>query len=614
MVRAYIFKLLVLGAVLLPWALVAGNSEQIGSAQPSTETSGRLVWFAPNMDAGGPDTWPSGVLRFSPPEDARKLFEPGAPWPSGRAGIQVFKFYIDVLGGLYNLPVSQAIQALKDANIAIAVEAGGLRDWECSGARMAQIELAKMAPITRAGAQLSYLHLDSPFAHTLASDSSNPCQYTIEQAASQLLVYIKAVKQQYPNVKIGLSEPVPHYTVGEFRTQGGLVYGDLLQLLDTVQAILKQGGEALDFFHADGAAYDWVEALPGRQGWAKLKALQDFVRSRGMRFGILYNSARAGRTSDELFFHETLALKAKFAQIAGDPDDLVVQSWSWYPRQWLPEDQPYTYTYLLKKFLTAEVPELSLTVGPPSVGDSRQITGTLKDQTGHPIVNAPIEFFVTPLTGQGQFAEYTEALAPGNTVPATVPAGVAQAIVLVRVNRACACAGTSDFTLYEVRYTEGNETTNRVPNGNFSQGLEGWGWRMSTGTVLLEPSDRGPGQMLHVMATPTQTVILNGTPFAVTAGATYTTSFAARVAPISIGSGYFAVVFLDSSGNEVRRLSIPFDLASISIGQTITDANGAFQFTLRDLPEGQLLLEASYPGDDERYLPAWASVTLESRR
>lgn len=572
--------------------LLPGASGNFSTAQPSTPLGDRLIWFAPNMDGGSAD--------FVPPQDARKLFEQGAPWPTAKAGIQVFKFYIGVVGGLHNLPVSQAVQALKAANIAIAVEAGGLRDWECSGANMAQIELRTLSAIVQAGGQLSYLALDSPFGHTLASAIPNPCQYTVDQAAAQLLMYIKGIRQRYPNVKIGLIEPVPWYTVGDFPNYPGAKYGDLPQLLDTVLSVLRQGGEALDFFHAD-SPYDYDEGIPGGQGWTKLKALQDFVRSRGMRFGLIYNSDRAGKTSDELFFRETLAAKAKLAQAGGDPDDLILQSWYWYPRQWLPEDQPYTYTYLVKKFLTMQVPVLSLAVSPPSADSSRQVIGTLKDQEGKPIANAPIELSIKPLSGPGVYADYT--------ISGTVPSGATQAIVGFRVNRACGCSGTSDFTLYEVRYVEGKESTNRVPNGNFSQGLQGWGLQ-TTGTARLEPSDRGSGQMLHVMATPAQTASINSTAFPVTAGATYTVTFAARVAPLSVGSGYFAIFFLSAS-DEVRRDMISLEPARISVGKTTTDTNGAFQFALRNFPEGKLLLEASYPGDDDRYLLGWASVTFE---
>jgi len=579
---------------LLLWALAAGNGGQAGSALPLNPLGDRLVWFAPNMAGDTSD--------FVPPEDARKLFESNAPWPTAKAGIQVFKFYIGVVGGRRNLPIVQAVQALKAANIAIAVEAGGLRDWECSGANMAQIELRTLSAIVQAAGQLSYLALDSPFGHTLASAIPNPCQYTVDQAAAQLLMYIKGIRQRYPNVKIGLIEPVPWYTVGDFPSYPGAKYGDLPQLLDTVLSVLRQGGETLNFFHAD-SPYDFNEGIPDRQGWAKLKALQDFVRSRGMRFGLIFNSDRAGRTSDELFFRETLLAKAKFTHAGGDPDDIILQSWYWYPRQWLPENQPYSYTYLVREFLNRQVPVLSLSASSPSANGTRQLTGTLTDRTGTPITNAPIELTMTPLSGPGVFAEYTQS--------DTVPTGATEAVVGFRVNDECGCAGTSDFTLYEVRYVEGQETTNRVPNGNFSQGLQGWGF-WGTGTARLE-IDANFRQGLHVTATPAQTASINSSAFSVTAGATYTVTFAARVTPVSVGSGYFTVIFLNPSG-EGTRVTIPLEPARVSVGKTTTDSNGAFQFTLRNLPEGQLLLEASYPGDGERYLPAWASIRLESRR
>ncbi len=232
-------------------------------------------------------------------------------------------------------------------------------------------------------------------------------------------------------------------------------------------------------------------------------------------------------------------------------------------------------------------------------GGSQQVTGTLKDQAGVPIAGATVEFSLTALDGAGLFAQYT--------LTGTVPTGATQASVGFRVNTECGCAGTSEFLLYDARYVQGNETADRVPNSRFVQGLDRWGF-WGTGTARLEPGGASQGQVLHVTATRSQTAAINSSQFSVSAGATYTVTFSARVAPVSAGSGYFDIIFLDSS-NERTRKQIPLKSATVPIGNTTTDKDGAFRFTPSMLASGKFLLEARYSGDKQN-LPEIASATV----
>lgn len=242
---------------------------------------------------------------------------------------------------------------------------------------------------------------------------------------------------------------------------------------------------------------------------------------------------------------------------------------------------------------------LATTVSLSAPGGSPQVSGTLKEQAGVPIAGATVEFAMTALDGAGLLAQYT--------LTGTVPTGATQADVGFRVNTECGCAGTSEFFLYDARYVQGNEQDNRVPNSNFAQGLNGWGF-WGTGTAFLALSEQGRGQMLHVMATPSQTAAINSTRFAVSTGATYTLTFSARVGPGSAGSGYFDIVFLDQS-QEGTRKQIPLKTATVRVGNTTTDKDGAFRFTLSQMASGKFLLEAKYLGDTQ-HLPGTASATV----
>jgi F5/8 type C domain/Cellulase (glycosyl hydrolase family 5) len=243
---------------------------------------------------------------------------------------------------------------------------------------------------------------------------------------------------------------------------------------------------------------------------------------------------------------------------------------------------------------------LSLSANPPAADGSRRVTGALHDQSGKPLsANLPIQFSVEPLDGQGVHGSYSYS--------GIVPSGAVQADVGFRVNTECTCNGPSDFVLYGASFNQGGDAENRVPNGNFVSGMNGWGsW--GNGSVRLEKSDRGAGSMVHVTASSAESAAMNSANFAVTAGKPFTVEFEARVAPASVGSGYFSIVFLGVS-DEVERKMLPLVPAAFVTGEARTRAGGVFQFTLTGLPHGKWSIQAQYAGDG-RYLPAHEALTI----
>ncbi|MBI4673619.1 MAG: Ig-like domain repeat protein [Chloroflexi bacterium] len=128
------------------------------------------------------------------------------------------------------------------------------------------------------------------------------------------------------------------------------------------------------------------------------------------------------------------------------------------------------------------------------------------------------------------------------------------------------------------------------------------------GLLAQYPGGASQGQVLHMTATRSQTAAINSSQFPVSAGATYTVTFSARVSPVSAGSGYFDLIFLKPS-NEGTRKQIPLKTATVGLGSTTTDKDGVFRFTLSQLASGKFLLEAKYLGDTQ-YLPGTASATV----
>lgn len=227
---------------------------------------------------------------------------------------------------------------------------------------------------------------------------------------------------------------------------------------------------------------------------------------------------------------------------------------------------------------------------------NRSASGTLTDADGAPIAGAPVALDATAVDGPGFYAEYP--------LSGQVPASATQAVVGFRVNIEGGGPGASEFSLYQVSYVQNADGIERVANGDFSLGAQSW---VLGGPTQLVASDRGAGQMVQVQVSSSQAASLTSAPFDVASGATFQVAFSSRVAPLSVGSGYFTVIFLNS-GIEFQRYTIPLAPGKLALGTTGTDGAGTFQMSLTSLGGWHVILEANYAGDAQHW-PGYARVT-----
>jgi hypothetical protein len=299
----------------------------VGIAPTKHQRHGQHIWIGPNV--------------------AARLFVPGASWTSVQARTHVLKLYMSDLDTDPSNLASIAA-TLNQAHIAVAIESGGLRAGDCSGASVGNVDSDFIQRLVRAGGAISFIALDEPFANSIASGAEPNCGYTVAQAAAELATEIHIMRAAFPGVEIGLIEPVPWYSVGSYPSNSVTAFGDLPQVLDTFLSVLAQAHERIDFFHAD-APYDYDQALPN--GWQKVVALEQVVRDHGLRFGLIYNSEAGGTAGDEPFYDQTLAALRAYQAAGGNPDDLIMQSWYQYPSAMVPEDQANTFTNTAKDLI-----------------------------------------------------------------------------------------------------------------------------------------------------------------------------------------------------------------------------------------------------------------------
>lgn len=536
-------------------------------------------WFAPL-----PPLPTSAGRPYTGSDDFMDLFGAGAPWSTAAGHVKVFKLYGEwVAGTATDQDLVQVVAGLRSRRIGLAVEVGPLTPTAECGSGVEGFagtpEGLKIAHrIEQAGGTIEYLALDEPFAFGHLYDGPHACHWPAEKIAREVADYARSMKSVFPEVQVGDIEPL-------WTGAGAGAFEDWLR------TYAKVSGDDFPFFHLDPdfSRPDWMD---------QAKSLEGFCRARGLDFGVIYigqgdtDQAFATTVEDRYVSYE--------ARARGRPDQVIFQSWLDKPDRVLPETTPTSFTWLIDRYFRIRT-SLDLEVGPSQLVGSLRASGILTDASGQPVTGASILVTVTPVDGPGSLETYS--------ITGTVPPGAVSGVAGVRVNTECECVGASDLSLYDVAYSEGGRS-NSVPDGDFASGLTGWGL-YGDDIATLKPSDRGGGSMLLVRASPRQTVIVNSPDFGVRSGESFSVSFDARVAPKSVGSGYFTLVFLGASG-EVSREQIPFAPATFEVGTRTTDQQGAFGATFHPpgvyLHLGKVLVEASFAGDD-RHWPAYRSGT-----
>jgi hypothetical protein len=272
------------------------------------------------------------------PPDFHELFTTRtAEWEEARRFIRVYLLRSTALrdpaNGLDDAFLSDHfLPQLQAWGIELALNTVGAMGVRCSTQKQEtmQAEADQIARIARLGGRVQAISLQS----VLSKPATDVCpQYGRDAAYAErigdIVHYATVMKERFPEIAIGL--------VDAMVAKGWdypPVYRDLLAALDAA-------GLALDFLHLDFPA---EAATPH---WANARAAEDLIRGElGVRFGLLYTSNVAGRTSDAAFHDAVLAAYRGFHEAGGRPDDLVLTSWHPYPSRDLPEDDPHGFPFM----------------------------------------------------------------------------------------------------------------------------------------------------------------------------------------------------------------------------------------------------------------------------
>ena len=270
-------------------------------------------------------------------------------WRYVSENISHFKFYSTPLVWMAKKKpellrrVVRSIAAMKKG---IAVEVGIRRGH-------AMTERYILDPIMKAGGRVDFVITDNVFIKSqFRKDKKGDYNWTYEQAVDKYAEYVAGIKKRYLRLKVGILEAGFRFHWEDRERFPAEVpkkdNGDLKALLVDVIKACKARGARIDMFQPE---YSYERIVNTKNGWEKLRAMEEFCREEGLEFYFLFNDHTGGHDSDRLF-HETVMKCLRSVKSHGLTPELgTIQSWYKHPVDDLPENRPHTFMYLAKEFI-----------------------------------------------------------------------------------------------------------------------------------------------------------------------------------------------------------------------------------------------------------------------
>ena len=306
-------------------------------------------------------------------------------WAGVAKSCDVITLYIDRVAKADLEELRAFAEVVDKHDIQVAIECAGLCDWRARfGDRAAELsfqdEFGKikrfLAPVSEGGAggRIDYLQIDGPFRRMLYQRTGQRMKrteyQTVESAGKELQEVLKLWREAVPGIAFYLLTNFPNWGYGggpgyhgwSYTGQGTAGWGDYAEILAMAVAVTNEGGIPLKGITVDNP-YDYAlgeyrsnqpDVTKDVDWLARILQLEEHARARGLRFGLIFNSQRAGSDktgSDAIYEEETLKFLDLYFERGGRPDDVIVQSWYHYPVRVVPESTAGTMTHLVGKVI-----------------------------------------------------------------------------------------------------------------------------------------------------------------------------------------------------------------------------------------------------------------------
>ena len=510
------------------------------------------------ISSAAPQIW---VTAISPPahasvrwqgirSDASDMWKPDAAWEAVAAHTQVAMLIAGNIENTSDASLKSVIDEVKRRHYDLALEIGPLvrsnackspteaygNPWDTPGV---------LDKIRRNGGDLRYVAMDEPFHY--GHRDAGGCHESTAQIAQEVAASVAQMRKIFPRLQVGDTD-----VVGADREW----IGELAQWADAYRAAV---GEPLAFFHAD-------------VGWSQL-AIQNLVplaaefRQRHIPLGIIYN-ADSTVTND---LEWTESAEQHFVEIESvlnvHPDTAIFETWTTYPTNVLPENQPSTLMNVALQYLQ---PSSSIRLT-RSGGD---VSGFLTGVDGKPIPNATVTLSAVDVGARmGPTSRHLAGV---------VPEGAVTGVIGIRAGTegSCICAGETGAIVGGIHYKE-----------------KGTGKPEQDVSPVSVPIQGAPVSARSLALVPGKTFAPNLKEFPLTAGASYTLDTPIAATAAAEDAGYATLVFLDATGKGIHRDFLWFTPSTETLGTAQTGPLGGFRLTMPEtVTLAQPEIRVNYPG------------------
>ncbi|MBU1623484.1 MAG: hypothetical protein KJ850_00390 [Gammaproteobacteria bacterium] len=211
-------------------------------------------------------------------------------------------------------------------NIKLALDAGGA-NWMGLSAREAVFndEIILLKRLARMGIRVDYISLQSVLTKA-PKVKGKKIDYPLNTRIKDVVVYSKAVRAIYPQVKIGIIDDMPSHNK-DYR----LPYRMLKEAM-------AEGGVELSYIHLD-ISFDIPREQRNGVTWENLKKAESYVENDlGVQFGYFTTSRKGGHSSSKAYHERVMAALECYAGHGGTPAEYIVASWFPHPEKTIPEN------------------------------------------------------------------------------------------------------------------------------------------------------------------------------------------------------------------------------------------------------------------------------------
>ena len=531
------------------------------------------IWFAPL------DELPRDFLgKRGGSTDFMRMFQRSSPWGEVAAHVTVFKIYTAFALSVPTHDLAEVIQGLKERQIHLAIETQFLEPGPNCGKGVEGYgeEERLVTALTRirdSGGEVDFIAMDEPLFYGHVSSNRMACHLSIMEVAEQVAERFARAKSIFPKVELGDIEPLTLFDVQS-----------LPQDLKTwVRSFRKTTDERLGFVHADTEwKLPWIKAFA-----AAVPAL----KAENIPFGVIYNTS--GRTNDDsdearLMLQHEIAVEVDNVIPV---DHVIFQSWTTTPHHALPETDPHSFTGIIASYLRERTRVTGLKKG-------FHVVGKLASFDGASITKVPVQLQYLDSDGPGRFHTFvSEGVAPSDAQ---------SAMLAIRINTECHCSSRSDVGFRFFEFSQDNVPALRQGATFYKKAA----WQVAgSAQVGFVATDSSYPDTITVKAQPDQSSQINQKGhFTVVGGARFKFSVQLRCSLASDDSGSVAIIFLGKNGHEVDRESVPIRAAYQEDMETVTDAEGKFDFLAGPAVSSKHIKARLYFGGDNKWFPSQSSL------